>query len=460
MRSLVSVPFSLFLGLLLLSGTVACVGGGGDSATPEPPAPTNPWTWPVALDTSATQNSVDPSVAVDGRGNTLAVWSQSLATRQGIMESSYLPGSGWGSGGLLESKSGDATQPRIAMNASGLGTVVWARGAKGSRSIEAFNYIPSVGFDGLVEAVSDGNQDCRLPSVAMDASGNAVAIWTQFDGFHDHVWTATFKPATGWTLPLQVDMATGEDAFAAAVSMGPNGDAVVVWEQTPNLTAGPYAVWACQYVLGQGWTQPACVQYGTGNAGNPAVAVNGSVAQAVWSETSDGGASYRIYGSRLLLSSGHWSVPVPLSAGQAYSDWPTVALDQAGNAIVAWDQEVATNSYCVAAVRGNANGGWTAPQTFAFGDKNAGVPVAALNDAGVGAIVWNRDSGANIDLCGVRFMGTWQTGGWEDGYRISESSAGAAYSPSLAVGAGGRIVTAWTQQNGSGTYHIWSSATW
>jgi hypothetical protein len=202
------------------------------------------------------------------------------------------------------------------------------------------------------------------------------------------------------------------------------------------------------------------VQYGTGNAGNPAVAVNGNVAQAVWSETSDYGASYRIYGSRLSLSSGLWSVPVPLSANQAYSDWPSVALDQAGNAIVTWNQEVARDSYCVAAVRGNVGGGWTSPQTFAFGDKDSGVPVVALNEAGVGAIVWNRDIANNIDIFGVRFMGTWQTNGWEDSYRISESSAGAAYSPSLAVGAGGRMVTAWIQQDGAGIYHAWSSASW
>ena len=61
-----------------------------------------------------------------------AIWMEGDGTRFNIMASRYTPGSGWTAPALIDTESGDAFNPSIAINASGTVQAIW-RQYDGSR---------------------------------------------------------------------------------------------------------------------------------------------------------------------------------------------------------------------------------------------------------------------------------------------------------------------------------------
>ena len=52
---------------------------------------------------------------------------------------------------------------------------------------------PATGPFEPAETLSDGSGDAFEPQVAVDERGNALAVWTGFDGAVDRIWAA-FRP--------------------------------------------------------------------------------------------------------------------------------------------------------------------------------------------------------------------------------------------------------------------------
>lgn len=440
--------------VLILAVSVACGGDGGGSAThPGQPVPQNPWSVPKQLENNAFNSSFDPQAAVDTSGRTLVTWNGVSGSNSAIWANRYLPGNGWTGFGTIESLDGDALNQKISMNDDGVATIVWEQGT-GTNSIQSFRYIPGVGFDGLVDPVSDSGVDAKTPTVAVNTAGDATAVWRQNDGVHDHVWANRYSVSAGWGAPFQVDQNTSEDVRNPGVAMDPSGNIVVVWHQSADLDQGVYSVWACHYWPSQGWSQPLKIQAGSGDARNPAVVMSGSEARAVWSEIGAGDTTPTIYTSRYTVASNVWEVPVALSDGKAYADWPSIALGTAGDCVVAWSQAVGTQSYAVMALSYDPRGGgWELPASFDNGKASTGVPVVSMNRNGLAAVVWNQEDGSNVNLYGVRY-----NRGWEDTFLVSPDEGGEAYSPTVSVGAAGDITAAWMQWDAATSlYHIMAS---
>ena len=51
----------------------------------------------------------------------------------------------------------------------------------------------------LVE--TDDAGDASIPQVAVDSSGNAIAVWFQSDGIRRNVWANRYVPGVGWVPP-------------------------------------------------------------------------------------------------------------------------------------------------------------------------------------------------------------------------------------------------------------------
>jgi len=441
--------------VLLLAVSVACGGDGGGSATPHPgqPSPQNPWSVPQALENGAFDSSFDPQPAMDISGRTLVTWNGVSGSNSAIWANRYLPGNGWTGFGTIESLDGDALNQKIAMNDDGVATIAWEQGTGTSR-IQSFRYIPGVGFDGLVDPVSDSGFDAKTPAVAVNTAGDATAVWRQSDGVHDHLWANRYSVSAGWGTPFQVDENTSEDVRNPGVAMDSSGDIVVVWHQSADLNQGVYSVWACHYWPSQGWSQPLKIQAGSGDARNPAVVMSDREARAVWSEIGAGETTPTIYTSRYTVISNVWETPVALSSGKANADWPSIALGTVGDCVVAWSEAVGAQSYAVMALSYDPlSGGWEAPGSFDKGEASTGVPVVSMNRNGLAVVAWNRDEGSNINVYAVRY-----NRGWEYTFLVSPDEGGKAYSPAVSVGAAGDIITAWMQLDPTTRlYHILAS---
>ena len=175
-----------------------------------------------------------PSVAIDHFGNGIAVWTQwrhEPTTGKDVWANHYVAGTGW-TGPMLIS-SGDSTEkdPKIAFDSVGNAMLVsrlsgwgcydtWMFGnVCGSQSvILARQYTKEDGW-GSAQGISSAiDKDPRQPQIAIDANGNAIAVWSQgayLFGYHsqDAIYASRFTPESGWSISERIaDYLAGSDS--------------------------------------------------------------------------------------------------------------------------------------------------------------------------------------------------------------------------------------------------------
>src|SRR6478609_10608616 len=84
--------------------------------------------WGTATLIETNTSSADGSrLGMDADGNAIAVWSQGDGTYVSVWANRYVAGVGWGAATLIESKRGDVKKPQVAMDARGNATAVWVQ---------------------------------------------------------------------------------------------------------------------------------------------------------------------------------------------------------------------------------------------------------------------------------------------------------------------------------------------
>ena len=229
-----------------------------------------------------------PQVAMGAGGNARVVWSQSDGARYNIWTRAYVAGTGWDTARLVETDdAGPAKWPQVAMNAASEAMVVWQQQDSGNRwSIRARPYKPGL-FISVVETIDSGEGDARYPQVAIDADGNAVAVWEQFDGTRWNIWANRYEAGSGWGTAELIETDNAGDAQIAQVALDGSGNAMAVWRQFDGTR---WNIWANRYVVGFGWGAAELIETdNTQSAEFPQVAMDGSGnAMAVWPQSTGG----------------------------------------------------------------------------------------------------------------------------------------------------------------------------
>jgi hypothetical protein len=119
--------------------------------------------------------------------------------------------------------------PRIAVGADGTAVAIWVRPSGGWRRAEAALLAPGATAFGPPELVSPPGRDAAAPDVAVDARGNAVAVWQRADGRGATAIEAATRPAGGgWGAPQRLSP-PGPRVFTPRVAAGGYRAAIVVW---------------------------------------------------------------------------------------------------------------------------------------------------------------------------------------------------------------------------------------
>lgn len=139
-------------------------------------------------------NAIFPQIAFDSSGNALAVWQQSDVTNRNIWSNRYTSGIGWGTAQKIESDdAGSAQYPQIAVDSSGNALAVWYQYDGTKYNIWSNRYTSGSGWGTAQKIESDDAGDARVPQIAFDSSGSALAVWRQFDGTLDNIISNSFK---------------------------------------------------------------------------------------------------------------------------------------------------------------------------------------------------------------------------------------------------------------------------
>jgi len=248
-----------------------------------------------------------PSIAVDPSGNAYAVWQDDRNGNSDIYFSYRPAGGTWGPNIRVNDDVGTAQQgfPSIAVDPSGNAYAVWNDNRNGGGDMY-FSYRPAGGTWGPNTRVNDVVSTGGNPSIGVDASGNAYAVWQ--DGRNgDLDIYFSYRPAAGqWGANVRVD----DDVGAAAqvdpsIAVDPLGNAVAVWEDTRN---GNLDIYSSFRPAGGTWGANVRVNddSGTVNQEWPSVAVDArGNAYAVWQDERNGNLdiyfSYRTAGGGPIL---------------------------------------------------------------------------------------------------------------------------------------------------------------
>jgi hypothetical protein len=304
--------------------------------------PATGWAPAVRLEANTIESAVAPRVAMDTAGNALVVWLQRDGTYYSIWANHFTVGSGWDGTVQLDGGGlGSMADLRVAMDAAGHGVAVWIQQGPLTWPVHAAQYQPGAGWSSAVEVMGDAG----WIDLALNTSGAGMLVVSAADVVGTtafSMWGIPFSTATGWgaAARLQNDSAGGWDVVPS-VAVDPSGAAVAVWQRYDKAT-GIFSIRSNRFPPSGPWGTAEFIETSTvGSAADPRIALdaNGN-GIAVWQQADAGsGAHLQIWSNRFTLGSG-WGTAGLLENFRAYdiypAQYPQVAFDPTGNAFALW----------------------------------------------------------------------------------------------------------------------------
>jgi hypothetical protein len=139
------------------------------------------WQTSRVITSNVLDNNYGPHLAFDAAGNAIAVWQQQTGTGAYGGTNRYVAGVGWGTSGQLADQSlGDTYDTRIAVDAAGNATAVWYRWGTSGIDVMLERYLVGSGW-GTAQVLSPtptvGTTNYPVPRVATNPTGLMLAIW-------------------------------------------------------------------------------------------------------------------------------------------------------------------------------------------------------------------------------------------------------------------------------------------
>ncbi len=341
--------------------------------------------WTAAANVSEEgQSAYGPQVAVDAAGEATVVWTRYNGSNDVVQAAVKPAGEPWGQPATLSKAGQEASEPQVAVDAAGDATVVWRR-FNGSNYIVQAAVRPAGAPWGNSATLSEAGQNASDPHIAVDTAGDAIAVWTRYNGSNGVVQAAVKPAGEPWGTTTTVSEA-GQEASEPQVAVDAAGDASAVWTRYNGFYGGQgnYVVQDAVKPAGEPWGEPATLSEESQDEGlEPRLAVDAAGdATAVWKRF--------IYGCCRLVQAAvkpvgePWGTTTTLEAGGD----PRVGVDAAGDATAVWTGYYGPGDVVRAAVK-PAGEPWGTTATISEDEVLFG-PEVTVNAAGEATAVWTR----------------------------------------------------------------------
>lgn len=354
----------------------------------------------------------------------------------------------------------------VAMNAAGGFVVVWESSIQGLNdfsSIYAQRYdAAGAAVGGEIQVNSTEGEDHQFPKVAMNATGQFVVVWESIDQDGNlHVYDRRFD-ATGTALGSDQAVPTTAISLSTfstnpTVAMDASGNYVVAWENFDDVN-GDEDIYARRFdasgvASGADFTVNATL---TNDQASPALAMNsGGDFVITWQSMAQDGDGNGIYaqlyaaagtvlkGEFLVnsVTSGDQTLPAAaMSADGFIVAWQSQGQDGDGNGIYARHYDVL----------GTELGNEFQVNTTTTGDQTA--PAAAMNADGF-VVAW-ESLGQDGDAKGI-FGQRYDTSGASLGgeFQVNTTTAKDQALPTVALNADNASVVAWQSYGQDGSWY-------
>ncbi len=397
----------------------------------------------MLISTISSANADLPQVAQAPDGTAVAVWEQWDGFGYNIWANRDVPGEGWGASTLIETdNAGDALTPRVALDGAGNAVVVWSQTDGLRFNIRAARFAVGSGWNAptLIEGSDAG--DATSPDLTVNEAGDAVAVWSQLDGFRLGIWSNTYRAGGGWSTASLLDNGSTEDALSPRVALNGADEAVAAWSQSN----GSHWSVGASYSRALGNWSPISVLGAppNGNASQPCVAIfpNGTAVVA-WNET---GPSAARLAASTYVPEGGWTAAVALDSdgflGAANVD---LAASASGLAFAAWSQP-GLPGWTVLASSFDPSYGWSLPRAIATSASvGAGAVSVSADEHGNAIAAWSQSNGSQWSVWKSQFSPGL---GWSVGSPLDPDSTGNAYRAEVSTSGDGRYTAVWDKHNG------------
>ncbi|MFA5312166.1 MAG: hypothetical protein WC375_02465, partial [Methanomassiliicoccales archaeon] len=338
----------------------------------------------------------------------------------------FADSTGWRDPIAVDDGSDDSSMPSVAMNAQGDAIVAWVQ--YDGASVDVFVRHFSDGAWGPATMLDQMSGDTSQIQVALNDDGVGMAIWKVVTGIDTASIYASCYHDGAWGFPAVLDNELGY-AMSPQLAFDDEGDAFVVWTQDEGANPNVYAN---RYSSGT-WGSAVLLDNQDGVTNDAHVATRGGDAVVVWSQYD--GSYWSAYASRFT---GSWTLPTLLetASGDVYS--PRIAMGDDGSAIAVWDQSYVSGYHLFA--NRFSSGAWEGTTLIEDMEMSAVRPQIAMSGSEA-TIVWMQDDAHSVsDIYAVRFV----SGTWGDATRLDISSDH-AIRPRIATSGEGAATVLWTQ---------------
>ncbi|MEM9449486.1 MAG: Calx-beta domain-containing protein [Cyanobacteria bacterium P01_E01_bin.6] len=194
----------------------------------------------IAVSNLTAGDQEDPVVGIDGAGNFVIAWTNDVGAAVSVRARRFDNlGNALGNAFLVNTETtDDQDTPAIAMNANGEFVITWESLAQDGDGDGVFaqrydNTGTKVGGEIAVNTFTSSNQDD--PSVAIDAEGNFLIAWESFgqDGSSDGVYGQYFdNTGAKQGSEFLINTFTTNNQREVALAMDADGNAIAVWESS------------------------------------------------------------------------------------------------------------------------------------------------------------------------------------------------------------------------------------
>ena len=387
----------------------------------------------------------EPQVALDERGNALAVWTEELAPGEPAIVSAARPRTGsWTAPARVSPAGLQAFTPRIAVDSRNNALAIWIADADPADQFDP-NFIqralrPAGGSFGAAVTISAESGTAFDPQLVFDERDNALAVWARSD-----VGTrieASFRPRDGSFAEPQALSPLGEDAYEPRIAV--DESAGVVW--STQVGDSPVRVQGAFRHQGGTFGGPQTLSEPGQDSFEPDVAVDeaGNVL-AVWThfQTTD----FPVVEFSFRPRVGSFGESSALTAAHTGAFEPQVATDRLGNTIATWtvDSDVTDpfNPTWVEAAFAPVGGAFGAPERLSGPGNVAYEPRVAFENDGDATVTWTEDENGRLRVhASFRPAGN----GWVPAAQLSPDSDD-AFAPQVSAGRG--TVVVWSETDGA-----------
>lgn len=358
------------------------------------------WTAPVVLSTGG--QGWEAAAAIDGDGNSLALWEEVTTTQSQLWSRSRASGASWGS----------VTQVSPALQTNSV-----------------------------------------FPVVRITTAGFATAVWTDSSG----VWTADRPAASAWESSHLLIAGVSNPLFV----MDSRGDAAIAWIVGGGARSTTGSVMAILRTAGGSWSAQQVIasgphliadHAGIGDSGD--VVVTWETYSAVCHRYGCSTTNYALHASRQNAGSGSWADSGSLLGPDLDAHSARVALDSAGGAILL---ALSKSGTYISSSQGNSGGAWSSFSTAINPQGSIIISDLASDDAGQVTLVYESIAYPTSQAFAVNSSIT--TNSWSSPVVLSGSDTSVGQVIFALAPGGGAALAIWLSSSGTPVVHAVTRAT-